>query len=198
MYKFPPLSNLNKLPRYNNIPGGQTQLPSFNSISKGAAAVSSSQSTNIALPSANQLLSNTTNNVENKTVLPPPPPPPAQPTVQPQPQPQPQSQMVPAPNTPSVAVTNNINSNVTTEQTATVTSSTPGANRSPTNEETVPGSTPALATNDLSEEQKNPNYKPLNVKDALYYLDQVKLQFRNQTDVYNNFLDIMKDFKSQK
>ncbi|ODQ49447.1 hypothetical protein PICMEDRAFT_23790, partial [Pichia membranifaciens NRRL Y-2026] len=41
------------------------------------------------------------------------------------------------------------------------------------------------------------NYKPLNVKDALYYLDQVKLQFRNQTDVYNNFLDIMKDFKSQ-
>lgn len=40
-------------------------------------------------------------------------------------------------------------------------------------------------------------YRPLNVKDALSYLDQVKIQFFNQADVYNNFLDIMKDFKSQ-
>lgn len=40
-------------------------------------------------------------------------------------------------------------------------------------------------------------YRPLNVKDALSYLDQVKVQFYNQADVYNNFLDIMKDFKSQ-
>lgn len=37
----------------------------------------------------------------------------------------------------------------------------------------------------------------MNVKDALSYLDQVKIQFFNQADVYNNFLDIMKDFKSQ-
>ncbi|PWN17764.1 hypothetical protein BCV69DRAFT_285648 [Microstroma glucosiphilum] len=37
----------------------------------------------------------------------------------------------------------------------------------------------------------------LNVKDALSYLDQVKLQFAEQPDVYNRFLDIMKDFKSQ-
>lgn len=41
-------------------------------------------------------------------------------------------------------------------------------------------------------------YRPLNVKDALSYLDQVKVQFYNQADVYNNFLDIMKDFKSQR
>lgn len=41
-------------------------------------------------------------------------------------------------------------------------------------------------------------YRPLNVKDALSYLDQVKVQFFNQADVYNNFLDIMKDFKSQR
>lgn len=40
-------------------------------------------------------------------------------------------------------------------------------------------------------------YRPLNVKDALSYLDQVKMQFYSQADVYNNFLDIMKDFKSQ-
>ncbi|CDK26082.1 unnamed protein product [Kuraishia capsulata CBS 1993] len=42
-----------------------------------------------------------------------------------------------------------------------------------------------------------PQYRPLNVKDALSYLDQVKVQFQHQTDVYNHFLDIMKDFKCQ-
>jgi len=41
-------------------------------------------------------------------------------------------------------------------------------------------------------------YRPLNVKDALSYLDQVKIQFGDQQDVYNRFLDIMKDFKSQR
>ena len=43
-------------------------------------------------------------------------------------------------------------------------------------------------------------YRPLNiprVQDALSYLDQVKVQFVDQPDVYNRFLDIMKDFKSQ-
>jgi paired amphipathic helix protein Sin3a len=35
------------------------------------------------------------------------------------------------------------------------------------------------------------------VQDALSYLDQVKYQFQDQPDVYNKFLDIMKDFKSQ-
>lgn len=41
-------------------------------------------------------------------------------------------------------------------------------------------------------------YRPLNVNDALSYLDQVKVKFQNQPDVYNHFLDIMKDFKSHK
>jgi paired amphipathic helix protein Sin3a len=39
--------------------------------------------------------------------------------------------------------------------------------------------------------------RPLNVTDALSYLDAVKVQFQSQPDVYNHFLDIMKDFKSQ-
>ncbi|TFL03756.1 hypothetical protein BDV98DRAFT_503644 [Pterulicium gracile] len=39
--------------------------------------------------------------------------------------------------------------------------------------------------------------RPLNVTDALSYLDAVKIQFQDQPDVYNHFLDIMKDFKSQ-
>ena len=38
----------------------------------------------------------------------------------------------------------------------------------------------------------------LKVEDALSYLDQVKLQFARQPDVYNQFLDIMKEFKSQR
>ena len=36
------------------------------------------------------------------------------------------------------------------------------------------------------------------MEDALSYLDQVKLQFGNQPQVYNDFLDIMKEFKSQR
>jgi paired amphipathic helix protein Sin3a len=39
--------------------------------------------------------------------------------------------------------------------------------------------------------------RPLNVTDALSYLDAVKVQFQDRPDVYNHFLDIMKDFKSQ-
>ncbi|KAK5977278.1 hypothetical protein GCK32_005004, partial [Trichostrongylus colubriformis] len=35
------------------------------------------------------------------------------------------------------------------------------------------------------------------VEDALSYLDQVKTQFADQPNVYTQFLDIMKDFKSQ-
>jgi paired amphipathic helix protein Sin3a len=38
---------------------------------------------------------------------------------------------------------------------------------------------------------------PCFAQDALSYLDQVKVQFHEQPDVYNRFLDIMKDFKSQ-
>lgn len=34
------------------------------------------------------------------------------------------------------------------------------------------------------------------LNDALTYLDQVKVQFAEHPDVYNRFLDIMKDFKS--
>jgi paired amphipathic helix protein Sin3a len=39
--------------------------------------------------------------------------------------------------------------------------------------------------------------RQLNVTDALSYLDAVKIKFHDRPDVYNVFLDIMKDFKSQ-
>jgi paired amphipathic helix protein Sin3a len=39
--------------------------------------------------------------------------------------------------------------------------------------------------------------RQLNVTDALSYLDAVKIQFHDRPDVYNVFLDIMKEFKSQ-
>jgi paired amphipathic helix protein Sin3a len=56
----------------------------------------------------------------------------------------------------------------------------------------APGNGPSAAASAAS------NYRPLNVRDALSYLDQVKVQFQDHPDVYNRFLDIMKDFKSQK
>jgi paired amphipathic helix protein Sin3a len=40
-----------------------------------------------------------------------------------------------------------------------------------------------------------PGQQPI-LNDALSYLDQVKVQFADHPDVYNRFLDIMKDFKS--
>lgn len=38
----------------------------------------------------------------------------------------------------------------------------------------------------------------LRVEDALTYLDEVKVQFADKPEVYASFLDVMKDFKSQK
>ncbi|KAG8193144.1 hypothetical protein JTE90_006975 [Oedothorax gibbosus] len=40
-------------------------------------------------------------------------------------------------------------------------------------------------------------FQRLKVEDALSYLDQVKYKFGSQPQVYNDFLDIMKEFKSQ-
>uniref|UniRef100_A0A2C9K1L6 Paired amphipathic helix protein Sin3a n=1 Tax=Biomphalaria glabrata TaxID=6526 RepID=A0A2C9K1L6_BIOGL len=47
------------------------------------------------------------------------------------------------------------------------------------------------------QQQQQQQCQRLKVEDALSYLDQVKLQFGNQPQVYNDFLDIMKEFKSQ-
>ena len=38
--------------------------------------------------------------------------------------------------------------------------------------------------------------KPLNVMDAVKYLDAVEHKFKDQRDVYYRFLDIMKEFKN--
>ncbi|OMJ16128.1 Paired amphipathic helix protein pst1 [Smittium culicis] len=56
----------------------------------------------------------------------------------------------------------------------------------------------ALQTQSLEEETDlgSIDGKPINVKDAMSYLDLVKYQFRNQPEIYNQFLGIMKDFKS--
>ncbi|CCM06074.1 uncharacterized protein FIBRA_08321 [Fibroporia radiculosa] len=39
--------------------------------------------------------------------------------------------------------------------------------------------------------------RPLKITDALEYLDSIKLKFQDRPDLYNKFLDIMKDFRSQ-
>lgn len=46
-------------------------------------------------------------------------------------------------------------------------------------------------------QQSQQQFQKLKVEDALSYLDQVKYKFGNQPQVYNDFLDIMKEFKSQ-
>lgn len=39
--------------------------------------------------------------------------------------------------------------------------------------------------------------RELKVEDALLYLDQVKMAFGDKPEIYNEFLDIMKNFKAQ-
>ena len=57
---------------------------------------------------------------------------------------------------------------------------------------------PEPAESSSPAQQRSPEAaRPLNVTDALSYLDAVKNQFQDNPDVYNQFLDIMKDFKSQ-
>ncbi|KAL9544533.1 hypothetical protein MBANPS3_007578 [Mucor bainieri] len=68
----------------------------------------------------------------------------------------------------------------------------PNVNHATTAAAAAAPSAPASATSNSSS-----GYRPLNVKDALTYLDQVKMKFADQAKVYNRFLDIMKEFKSQ-
>ncbi|KAJ9604571.1 Transcriptional regulatory protein sin3 [Cladophialophora chaetospira] len=59
------------------------------------------------------------------------------------------------------------------------------------NQTFMPGPSPMTAPAQMAHGQQ-----PI-LNDALSYLDQVKVRFSDQPDVYNRFLDIMKDFKSQ-
>ena len=55
----------------------------------------------------------------------------------------------------------------------------------------------AAAAAAVNSNSGNAQFQRLKVEDALSYLDQVKFKFGNQPQVYNDFLDIMKEFKSQ-
>ncbi|XP_012253699.2 paired amphipathic helix protein Sin3a isoform X2 [Athalia rosae] len=57
--------------------------------------------------------------------------------------------------------------------------------------------TPTAPGSSLSGGAGSQQFQRLKVEDALSYLDQVKYKFNNQPQVYNDFLDIMKEFKSQ-
>ena len=45
--------------------------------------------------------------------------------------------------------------------------------------------------------RRHRNPKNTQVEDALLYLDQVKAEFGDEPEIYNEFLEIMKSFKSQ-
>ncbi|KAI1889403.1 hypothetical protein AGOR_G00162520 [Albula goreensis] len=68
---------------------------------------------------------------------------------------------------------------------------TPGHHHSPASQPHAAGPTPGPTP------PQGQQFQRLKVEDALSYLDQVKLQFGSQPQVYNDFLDIMKEFKSQ-
>jgi paired amphipathic helix protein Sin3a len=75
-------------------------------------------------------------------------------------------------------------------------SSTSGTNAS--SNVTQPAITPSPnQTSNTGQQSASTQFYRLKVEDALSYLDQVKFQFERQPEVYNQFLDIMKEFKSQ-
>ena len=59
------------------------------------------------------------------------------------------------------------------------------------------GQDPQLAMLSQTATMADSAARPLNVTDALTYLDLVKNRFRERPEVYNQFLDIMKEFKGQ-
>jgi paired amphipathic helix protein Sin3a len=68
----------------------------------------------------------------------------------------------------------------------------------------VPPPPPPQAAAMMQQQQQQPNsnnnngqWRELRVEDALNYLDHVKMEFKDRPKVYNQFLAIMKNFKSQ-
>mmetsp|Transcript_10718 Transcript_10718/g.23741 ORF Transcript_10718/g.23741 Transcript_10718/m.23741 type:complete len:625 (+) Transcript_10718:189-2063(+) len=54
-----------------------------------------------------------------------------------------------------------------------------------------------MDTNGTTKEPTVANSNEVNLEDALHYLDQVKLEFGNRPHIYNEFLEIMKNFKAR-
>ena len=61
------------------------------------------------------------------------------------------------------------------------------------NDEAAPQPVPE----NLNSAADRPSDRQPNHTDALSYLDAIKIRFHDRPDVYNVFLDIMEDFKSQ-
>ncbi len=63
--------------------------------------------------------------------------------------------------------------------------------------DTHDSTSPRAPTESPEQQGGSGGHRPLKVTDALSYLDSVKLEFAEQPEVYNKFLDIMKDFRTQ-
>ncbi|KAJ2162455.1 hypothetical protein GGF46_000696 [Coemansia sp. RSA 552] len=79
-------------------------------------------------------------------------------------------------------------------------SGTQASNGPATGSSAQPQAGAAVSGGNVQAESKPPQTdaggRPLNVSDALSYLDLVKSQFQDRPEVYNQFLEIMKEFKS--
>lgn len=94
-------------------------------------------------------------------------------------------------------------SSTTNQASSAATAAVTGASSAPQQQPTsTTGSSVTVgAMNVQSQSQfqnaSNNSFTRLRVEDALSYLDQVKIKFVDHPQVYNDFLDIMKEFKSQ-
>lgn len=93
-------------------------------------------------------------------------------------------------------VSNVSSGNIVQQQNSTTSISSNTANQHHQTIVTNQASSQASANSAAAQPQQQ-QFQRLKVEDALSYLDQVKIKFSNQPQVYNDFLDIMKEFKSQ-
>lgn len=121
------------------------------------------------------------------------PPPPQLPLLQSSNSPNYSRQRTPVESAPTIAVPESRTMSANNAVTSQDTNAPSAAAKSPraTTTDTASAATASSSSN------ASGGYRPLNVKDALTYLDQVKMKFADQAKVYNRFLDIMKEFKSQ-
>ncbi|KAJ3380210.1 Transcriptional regulatory protein sin3 [Lobulomyces angularis] len=97
----------------------------------------------------------------------------------------------------SDAEKNHVRSNKQNAANLTALQQQPSQNSSLSTAQVAISLTQSLPNTSTQDQSETTTYRQLNVRDALTYLDQVKIQFEAQSEVYSRFLDIMKDFKSQ-
>lgn len=88
-----------------------------------------------------------------------------------------------------------INDNPSSQPEATTNESSTSLNVQQT---IVPASTPVSTTSNISSVASGSTTQSMQLNDAFAYLDRVRAEFADQPEIYNKFLQVMREFKSNR